>query len=209
MTMKWLDFKPEIGRHIEAGRNKHGAYVFEIPDEPHALSTSLALKLKRCGFILLRDRWVAPISWQSAYKILWELRDDLIQARRMGKILNCYRYIPEATEDTEIWRVDLRPFGYNSEFNGGKEKLISLLVKLMETAGIGENITGLTCGGVPVCIERGETPIRNRRQTFWKVGEGENVVSFDKPDHVEHFLGNRSIEFVFEILGLIQKRGQF
>jgi hypothetical protein len=197
--MEWLEFDDgHQASGINLVCNPHGIHVFEVADEQNEFNVAFQLKLKRCGFIRLRNRWVVPASWESAAKVFVEFELDVVDCADRRFALEQFAYIPEATESAHVWRIDLTRFGYGSKFAGKRQNLIPLLVKLMETSRT-TRIDGITCGGVPVSVERSMSRITRRRQTLWYAGNQDNEVAFQKPEHIENFIDSRSIVFAIRM----------
>lgn len=95
--------------------------------------------------------------------------------------------IPKPTGDTRTWTLDMKPFGFDSNFEGEREKLLPLLAKLMTSQKLSE-LSGLRCGGVPVSIKRYHDNEKDRKYTVWHVGQDGHVITCHQAAKVEDLL---------------------
>ncbi len=115
--------------------------------------------------------------------------------------------IPRPTGDTRFWTLDMKPFGFDSNFEGEREKLLPLLAKLMTSQKISE-LSGLRCAGVPVSIKRYHDSERDRKYTIWHVGEKGHTIVCHQAAKVEDLLAglDKKISDTQKQMAYFQKR---
>lgn len=84
------------------------------------------------------------------------------------------------TEPADVWRFDLSAYGHATQFKGNRDKLIQLLVKLVETQGL-RLVRGMSCAGQPVALKilpEGKD---------WLIGPAGNQIHRENAGAVEKF----------------------
>ena len=99
--------------------------------------------------------------------------------------------VKEPVGEEAVWTLDLRPFGFESEFSGDREALLALLGKLFKSQKLSE-IEGVECCGVPVRVEREFCKEEGRHKSVWFIGDPEDSIRRFSAANIEEVLAGRS-----------------
>lgn len=84
------------------------------------------------------------------------------------QLLENYYKVPDVTDDTAVWTVDLKSRGHEENFHGDKEKMLPILAKVFKTEKA-DYIDKITCSGVPMRVDREYDQETQKNYTTWAV----------------------------------------
>ncbi|MCP3942735.1 MAG: DEAD/DEAH box helicase family protein [Desulfobacteraceae bacterium] len=103
--------------------------------------------------------------------------------------------IPKPTEDLFIWRMDLKTYGYDKDFKGERAALVKTIAKVFNKSQKKDTkldqLTGITCGGIFVQVNRGFNKETKKHQSYWTILDKEGGLTnyeFKSGSKVEEFL---------------------
>jgi len=187
-----LKYKAEAFSRIFSGKEKIRRFDMNIdPSYAETVAITSGNPLLKSKMEIDREIKRLEVVQKNQAENVWRARRDIrFKSKNHEEIqekLEKYKLIPKATEDTGVWKLDLEPYGYKSKFEGGREKLLPLIAKLMNANEI-SRVDGITCGGVPVSVTRTIDTAQQRRYSTWHVGEKGQEVNFQQAAKIEeHF----------------------
>lgn len=104
----------------------------------------------------------------SVYKSKKHLRIHESNLEGKKQILDEYKKVPSPASDPAKWNINLQKYGYESDFEGSREKMLPILKNLMNTQQLSK-VDGMSCGGIPVSVARSYDPEKKEIVSSWRL----------------------------------------
>ncbi len=105
--------------------------------------------------------------------------------------LNKYEAIPSLKESPDIWRIEMKKYGFEKDFQTeDRNKMLVMLRKIFDSQQL-TKVDGITCGGLPISVTRSFNPEKGTFNTSWNIEIPENQIRFRHSKDVCKILNDR------------------